>query len=86
VALFGLEGELTVKDKRYQSVMPPCAHLSDGEIAAVVNYVRGAWGNDRLRPAGLAPLAAAAVAALRLKDMTAGQVFAARRRLKPAAK
>jgi mono/diheme cytochrome c family protein len=26
--------------------MPPFAHvLSDGEVAAVVSYIRGAWGN-----------------------------------------
>jgi mono/diheme cytochrome c family protein len=26
--------------------MPPFAHvLSDGDVAAVVTYIRGAWGN-----------------------------------------
>jgi len=81
VVLFGLEGELTVAGKTYRSAMPPFAHLSDAEVAAVIKYVRGAWGNGRLRPAAHKPLDAAAVAALRKPELTAVDVYVARQKL-----
>ena len=84
VALFGMEGKITTEGKTIESVMPPFAHLSDAEIAAVVSYVRGAWGNDKLKPAGLKPLDAATVAGLRKKNLTQTQVHAARAKLKAA--
>jgi mono/diheme cytochrome c family protein len=65
VVLNGLSGALTVKGQAYSGVMPPFDHLSDAEIAAVVNYVRGAWGNAALRPAGFAEIDAADVARAR---------------------
>ena len=55
VALFGIEGKITTEGKTFVAEMPPFAHLSDAEVAAAINYVRGAWGNDRLRPAGFRP-------------------------------
>ncbi len=72
VALFGMEGKITAEGKTIESVMPPFAHLSDAQIAAAVAYVRGAWGNDKLKPAGLKPVDAAAVAALRKQNADAG--------------
>jgi mono/diheme cytochrome c family protein len=86
VVLFGLEGELKVAGKTYRSAMPPFAHLSDAEVAAVINYVRGAWGNNQLRPAKGQPLDAAAIAALRQPELTPVQVHAARGKLNAAAK
>ena len=45
--LNGMHGSVTVDGKTYNSVMPSWkGHLSNSEIAAVVSYVRGAWGND----------------------------------------
>jgi mono/diheme cytochrome c family protein len=85
VALSGLQGSVAVAGKTFNGVMPSFAHLSDAEIAAVVNYVRSAWGNDKLRPAGLAPLDAAAVAAVRQRKLTPAQVAAQRQQLKAAA-
>lgn len=82
VVLFGLEGAVTISGKTFNTVMPPFAHLSDAEVAAAVNYVRGAWGNDRLQPAAFKPLDAAAVAALRQPALTAGDVRAARQKLR----
>ena len=86
VALFGMEGKITTEGKTIESVMPPFAHLSDAQIAAVVNYVRGAWGNDKLKPAGLKPVDAAAVVALRKQTLTPAQVHAERAKLKAAVK
>jgi mono/diheme cytochrome c family protein len=54
VVLHGLSGPITVKGKSYNGSMPSFGHLSDAEIASVVNYVRGAWGDQagagRMKP------------------------------------
>ena len=57
--LYGNEGPITVNGVRYNGVMPGFAYLSDDEIAAVVTYVFGSWGND------LPGVAAGDVAAVR---------------------
>jgi len=70
VVLFGMEGTIVANGQTIQGAMPPLGNmLTDAEIAAVVNYVRSSFGNDRLRPKDMAPLDAATVAGLRkLKD------------------
>lgn len=78
VVLYGLKGKIAVAGKTYDAEMPSFGHLSDEEIAALVRYVRGAWGNDRLRPANLAPLDAKAVASLRKPALTPQAVRARR--------
>lgn len=78
VLLNGLEGPLTVKGSAYQATMPPFDHLPDADIAAVVTYVRGAWGNDELRPEGFEDIDAAAVGEARSKPMEPKQVHAYR--------
>lgn len=78
VVLNGLEGPLTIEGRQFQRIMPSFGHLSDAGVAAVINYVRGAWGNDALRPAGMADVDAAAVAEARHEAMTAEQVLAYR--------
>ncbi len=46
ITLFGLQGPVTVKGAVYQGIMPPQAPLlKDEEIAAVLTYVRQAWGH-----------------------------------------
>ena len=74
VLLFGMKGKIKVEGKTYQSEMPPFGHLSDGDIAALVNYVRSAWGNDKLNTEAMAPVEAAKVAAAREKSMAAEAV------------
>ena len=86
VVLGGLSGKIDVEGKTLNSVMPPLNYLSDAEVAAAINFVRGAWGNDKLRPAGIKPLDAAAVAAVRQQKISAEQVYARRQQLKAAAK
>ncbi|EDY83184.1 Cytochrome c subfamily, putative [Verrucomicrobiia bacterium DG1235] len=47
IVLHGLSGPISVKGQSYNGVMPGFgAQLSDDEIAAVVTYVRSAWGNE----------------------------------------
>ncbi|MCK0130856.1 cytochrome c [Flavobacteriaceae bacterium F08102] len=41
---FGLEGEVIVNGKTYNSVMAPLG-LTDEEIADVMNYINTQWGN-----------------------------------------
>jgi mono/diheme cytochrome c family protein len=66
VVLFGMSGKIKVLGQEIDGAMPPLGEvLKDDEIAAVINYVRGAFGNDKLRPKDMAPLDAATVAALR---------------------
>jgi mono/diheme cytochrome c family protein len=86
VVLAGLSGKIEVKGDHLNSVMPPLDVLTDEEIAAVVNYVRGAFGNDALRPKSMQPVTPDMVAALRKQKLTAEQVFAYRKRLKAGGK
>jgi mono/diheme cytochrome c family protein len=85
VVLFGMSGKITVNGQVIEGTMPPLGDvLRDNEIAAVVTYVRDAFGNDALRPKAMQPLDAATVEALRkLKD--ADRVYAYRKKLKAAA-
>jgi len=78
VLLNGLEGKITVDDHHFDGVMPPFDHLSDAEIAAVINYVRGAWTNAQLADETFAALEASDVANVRAKTMTASEVHAYR--------
>ncbi len=81
VLLNGLTGEIEVDGKTYNGQMPSFAHLSDVEIAALIGYVRGSWSNAALRPAGMAPIDAAAVKQARAKPLTPEAVHAYRSRL-----
>jgi len=46
IVLYGLEGPIMVKGSSYNNKMPQFYDkLADDEIAAVVNYIRSAWGN-----------------------------------------
>lgn len=86
VVLFGLQGEIKTEGKTVASVMPPVAYLSDAEIAAVLHYVRTAWGNDKLRPPGFKPIDAAAVAEVRKHPLSPDQVRELRAKLKAGVK
>ncbi len=46
IVLHGLEGPITVRGLRYQQTMPPVDLGSDENVAAVLTYVRHAWGNQ----------------------------------------
>jgi mono/diheme cytochrome c family protein len=82
VVLFGLEGKISVDSKTYQAAMPPFGHLSDDEIAAVLRYIRGAWGNSKLRPDGFKDADPAAIAKIRSREMTVAEVHKSRQSLK----
>lgn len=46
IVLNGLDGEMEIQGEIYDNIMPPQAHLSDKEIADVLTYVRGSFGNN----------------------------------------
>lgn len=47
IVLHGINGALTVKGKTYNGAMPAFKdQLGDAEIAALLTYVRGQWGNQ----------------------------------------
>lgn len=45
VVLFGLQGPITVRGQNYDGNMPAFGSLSDAQVAAILTYVRSAWGN-----------------------------------------
>jgi mono/diheme cytochrome c family protein len=81
VVLNGIAGAIEVEGKTYSGEMPSFAHLSDADIAALVAYMRGAWSNAALRPAGMAVIDAASVKRARAQALTPAAVRAYRSRL-----
>jgi cytochrome c oxidase subunit 2 len=79
--LYGLQGPITVSGVAYNGVMPGFAHLSDADIAAVVNHTLTAWGNEALLPAEFVPLSPQEVAALRGLGLTPSDVHTLRQGL-----
>ena len=45
ILLHGLEGDVAVRGKNYNNVMPAWARLDDAQIAHVLTYIRGSWAN-----------------------------------------
>lgn len=41
----GLSGPVVVDGRRFDGAMPPHAHVDDRELAAILSYIRGQWGN-----------------------------------------
>jgi uncharacterized protein len=46
IVLHGLQGEITVRGVKYDSIMPPMPDLSPQDVADVVTYIRQSFGND----------------------------------------
>jgi len=79
VMLYGLQGAISIKGTSYNGLMPAYPHLSDAEIAAVLNHIATQWGNAL--PAGQGAFTEAEVKAQRGKNLSAQQVLAARGQL-----
>lgn len=79
IALYGLQGPITVKGAHYMSVMPPFGkgvpnsmkNWRDDQIAAVLTYIRQEWGNQA------PPISAEKVAEIHNKDGAHGPYTAA---------
>ncbi|MBC7888746.1 MAG: cytochrome c [Ferruginibacter sp.] len=48
IVLNGQEGEITVNGKKYNVPMAALNHLTDTEIADVLNFISNSWGNKNL--------------------------------------
>ena len=81
LVLFGLEGTISAKGSSYAGAMPPWPQLTDGEIAAALDYVLSAWGNDKLLPRDFTLILPSDVAAARGQQMSAVDVHALRGRI-----
>ncbi|MBS3966944.1 MAG: c-type cytochrome [Truepera sp.] len=79
--LYGLQGPITVSGVAYNGLMPGFAHLSDADIAAVLNHTLTAWGNEALLEADFAPLTPQEVTALRGLGLTPSDVHTLRQGL-----
>ncbi len=78
VILFGLTGPIKVGNETIDDTMPPFYHLSDEEIASIVNYVRKAWGNDKFFKKSITPQD---VAKYRKKELSDKDVYKLRNKL-----
>ncbi len=78
VLLYGLQGPITIEGQTYSGVMPAWSHLSDDQIAAVLNHVAGSWGN--VAEAG-EPFNTADIADARGEELTPQQVHEIRQGL-----
>ncbi|MFT5642872.1 MAG: mono/diheme cytochrome c family protein [Janthinobacterium sp.] len=45
ILLHGVNGEMVVKGNTYNGAMPAWKSMSDGELAAVLTFIRAEWGN-----------------------------------------
>ena len=46
ILLHGLQGPIVVGEQTYNGAMPAWPRLDDQQVASVLTYIRGAWGND----------------------------------------
>jgi len=81
----GLAGPIDTKAGRFNGAMPPFAGLSDEEAALVLNYVLTGL-NAGVLPAGFAPYGADDIAALKGKQVAAGDNRKLRERIDAALK
>lgn len=78
LVLYGLLGPIEVDGAAYNGMMTPFAHLDDAALAAVLNHVLHAWGNDALLPADFAPFTPEDIAAQRDLGLAPADVAALR--------
>ncbi len=79
VLLNGLEGPIEVNGKSFNGQMPSFRYLPDEKVAALVRYIRTAWGNDAARPEDMAAVTPKDVAAVRAKALDPDGVHAYRK-------
>lgn len=73
VVIYGLSGEIDVAGKSYNGVMPPWGHLSNEEIAAVLNLVTS-WDPNDESPAEIEPFTASEIEQSRGLGLTGPEV------------
>jgi mono/diheme cytochrome c family protein len=77
--LFGLSGPIEVDGTKYNGSMPAwSSSLSDDEIAATIDYVLTAWGNDQQLPKDFKAVVPSEIVAARAENLTSEEVYAMR--------
>lgn len=74
VVSFGLNGAITVRGTFYNGVMQSWVHLSDDDIAQLLNHVLTGF-NANLLPKDFAPFTAREVRRDRARPMTSSEVY-----------
>ncbi len=74
VLLHGLSGPITVKGAAFNGQMPAWSQLGDEQIAAVLDYIMHAWGNDAALPSDYKAYGADEIASARGTSMTPDDV------------
>ena len=80
VVLYGVQGEVLIEDTLYNGEMPNWAHLSNAEIAAVLNYILTSWGNDELLE-DYVPITFEEIEVMRRTPLGANEVYQTRQLL-----
>lgn len=78
LVLYGMLGPIEVDGTAYNGMMTPFAYLDDAALAAVLNHVLHAWGNDAALPADFAPYTPEDIAAQRGLGLAPADVLALR--------
>ncbi|MBM3463617.1 MAG: cytochrome c [Armatimonadetes bacterium] len=82
VVLFGLGGQFQLNGQTYAGAMPPMgSQLSDNEIAAILNFVATAWGNDKRLPKGFRKYTATEIGVARQAGLSASDVMIERAKM-----
>ncbi len=72
--LFGLMGPIEVHGQSYNGMMPAWGHLSDDELAAVLDHILSSWGNADALPADFTPYTAEDIASHRDRGLSSADV------------
>jgi len=76
IVLYGMKGQITVDGATYNSQMTAFEKIltDDAQVAAVLDYIAKAWGNDKLLPKDYKPFSPDEVKAERGKGLSAEKV------------
>lgn len=80
VVMYGMTGQISVDGVTYNGLMPSHAHLSDAELAAILNHVMTSFGNEELATS-FEDYSAAEVEARRGQALSFTDVYAQRQEL-----
>lgn len=75
IVLYGASGPLSVNGATYDGLMPSWHHLSDDQVAGLLNYVATGWRNHEQLPAGVEAFTPLQVALARADVKTAAEVL-----------
>lgn len=81
VLLYGLEGEILVEGKSYRGKMPSFNHLTDQEVASLLNHILTSWRNRERLPFTYNPVDSVDIAPFRNKELSSRKVYELRKEL-----